>query len=87
MLRVEEQWLSRMYDCDAVYGHSVLNRQHTRCRLVLLIRMESPYPAFSDTVRPDKGGIHPREAADHHKDIANPLFQTSLLEEYELSPS
>ena len=28
----------------------------------------TPYPASSDTVRPDKGGIHPREAADHHKD-------------------
>ena len=46
----------------------------------------TPYPSCSDTVRPDKGGIHPREAADHHKDIAHSLFST-LLEKYELSPS
>ena len=45
-----------------------------------------PYPACSDTVRPDKGGIHPREAADHHKDIAYSLFNT-LLEKYQLSPT
>jgi len=45
-----------------------------------------PYPAKSDTVRPDKGGIHPREAADHHKDVAQSLF-TSLLKTYELSPN
>ena len=45
-----------------------------------------PYPASSDTVRPDKGGIHPREAADHHKEVAQSLF-ISLLEKYELSPT
>ena len=45
-----------------------------------------PYPAISDTVSPDKGGIHPREAADHHKDIAQSLF-TSLLKTYDLSAS
>ena len=39
-----------------------------------------PYPAIAQIpVSPDKGGIHPREAADHHKDIAQSLF-TSLLE-------
>ena len=43
-----------------------------------------PYPAFSDTVRPDQGGIHPREAADHHKDVAHSLFE-KLLQEYNLS--
>ena len=48
--------------------------------------MGIPFPACSDTVRPDKGGIHPREAADHHKDIANSLFST-LLEKNELSAS
>ena len=51
----------------------------------LVDKLGIPYPAVSDTVRPDKGGIHPREAADHHKDIANSLF-SSLLEKYELSP-
>ena len=45
-----------------------------------------PHPAVSDTVRPDTGGIHPREAADHHKEIAQSLFQ-KLLANYNLSPS
>ena len=45
-----------------------------------------PHPAVSDTVRPDKGGIHPREAADHHKEIAQSLFQ-KLLANYNVSPS
>ncbi len=45
-----------------------------------------PYPSISDTVSPDKGGIHPREAAAHHKDIAQSLF-TCWLETYDLSPS
>lgn len=45
-----------------------------------------PHPAVSDTVRPDKGGIHPREAADHHKEIAQSLFQ-KLLAKYNLPPS
>ena len=43
-----------------------------------------PYPAASDTLRPDQGGIHPREAADHHKDVAAMLFQR-VLEEHDLS--
>ena len=34
----------------------------------------NPHPACSDTVRPDKGGIHPSEAADHHKEVAHSLF-------------
>ena len=37
-----------------------------------------PYPAASDTLRPDQGGIHPREAADHHKDVASSLFIEAL---------
>ena len=45
-----------------------------------------PHPAVSDTVRTDKGGIHPREAADHHKEIAQSLFQ-KLLANYNVSPS
>jgi glycoprotease/Kae1 family metallohydrolase len=35
-------------------------------------------------VRPDEGGIHPREAADHHKDAAARLF-SSLLEENQIT--
>ena len=42
-----------------------------------------PYPAASDTLRPDQGGIHPREAADHHKDVASELFQ-KVLEQHNL---
>lgn len=45
-----------------------------------------PYPAASDTLRPDKGGIHPREAADHHKDVASMLF-TKVMEMHGISPS
>ena len=45
----------------------------------------TPYPAASDTLRPDKGGIHPREAADHHKDVAAHLFQT-VLDNHNLTP-
>ena len=37
-----------------------------------------PFPAASDTLRPDEGGIHPREAADHHKDVAAGLFANVL---------
>lgn len=37
-----------------------------------------PYPAASDTLRPDEGGIHPREAADHHKDVAAELYAKVL---------
>ncbi|MDE0857924.1 MAG: bifunctional N(6)-L-threonylcarbamoyladenine synthase/serine/threonine protein kinase [Candidatus Poseidoniaceae archaeon] len=46
----------------------------------------TPYPAMSSTVRPDEGGIHPREAADHHKDAAQHLFE-NLLKESSLLPS
>ena len=41
-----------------------------------------PHPAVSDTLRPDQGGIHPREAADHHKEVAAQLF-SGVLEKYE----
>ena len=45
-----------------------------------------PYPAASDTLRPDEGGIHPREAADHHKDVAKALFEQAL-EQQNLTPA
>ncbi|MDG1551108.1 MAG: bifunctional N(6)-L-threonylcarbamoyladenine synthase/serine/threonine protein kinase [Candidatus Poseidoniaceae archaeon] len=45
-----------------------------------------PYPSISDTVRPDKGGIHPREAADHHKEKAPELF-AQILSDNDLHPS
>ena len=31
-------------------------------------------PAAIDTIRPAEGGIHPREAADHHRDVAEGLL-------------
>lgn len=46
----------------------------------------APVPSSSATVRPDEGGIHPREAADHHKDAAAELF-TNLLKNNQLKPS
>ena len=46
----------------------------------------SPRPSSSDTIRPDKGGIHPREAADHHVEFSAELLQ-SILDSENLSPS
>ena len=37
-----------------------------------------PIPSVSDTIRPIEGGIHPREAADHHVDISTELFSKLL---------
>ena len=45
-----------------------------------------PFPSCSDTVSPDEGGIHPREAADHHKEVASVLLG-KLLSQNELSIS
>ena len=45
-----------------------------------------PYPSISDTVRPLEGGIHPREAADHHRDYSSTLFQ-QILDSQNLQPS
>ena len=39
-----------------------------------------PFPSCSDTVSPDEGGIHPREAADHHKEVAPVLLENILLQ-------
>ena len=39
-----------------------------------------PFPSCSGTVSPDEGGIHPREAADHHKEVAPVLLEKILLE-------
>ena len=43
-----------------------------------------PFPSVTDTIKPLKGGIHPREAADHHKDCAAELFG-KIMEENKLS--
>ena len=45
-----------------------------------------PFPSSSSTIRPEKGGIHPREAAEHHKDCAANLLN-NLLDNNQLSPS
>ena len=39
-----------------------------------------PFPSCSDTVSPDEGGIHPREAADHHKEVASFLLEKILID-------
>lgn len=39
-----------------------------------------PHPSCSDTVSPDEGGIHPREAADHHKEVASVLLDKLLVQ-------
>jgi universal protein Kae1 len=40
-----------------------------------------PLPSSSDTLRPDVGGIHPREAADHHVALAPQLLKSILARE------
>ena len=37
-----------------------------------------PFPSSTSTIKPEKGGIHPREAADHHKECAATLLQNAL---------
>jgi len=36
-------------------------------------------PSVSNLFRPEEGGIHPREAADHHSDIAGDLLSQLML--------
>jgi len=43
-----------------------------------------PIPSVSDTIRPTEGGIHPREAADHHVDYSTELF-ANLLSDNDLT--
>jgi len=43
-----------------------------------------PIPSSSSIIRPTEGGIHPREAADHHSDNASRLLQ-GLLSTHSLS--
>ena len=40
-----------------------------------------PQNSYSSLFRPEEGGIHPREAADHHSDIASELLRRMMLEE------
>ena len=43
-------------------------------------------PSSSDLYRPEEGGIHPREAADHHAEVAGHLL-SNLMEDNCLNPS
>ncbi|MDP6869738.1 MAG: bifunctional N(6)-L-threonylcarbamoyladenine synthase/serine/threonine protein kinase [Candidatus Poseidoniaceae archaeon] len=45
-----------------------------------------PRPSVSDTLRPDSGGIHPREAADHHVELGAKLLK-DLLDRENLVPN
>jgi glycoprotease/Kae1 family metallohydrolase len=45
-----------------------------------------PRPSSSDTLRPTEGGIHPREAADHHVDLSTQLF-SKVLDDNNISPN
>ncbi|MBT4065861.1 MAG: bifunctional N(6)-L-threonylcarbamoyladenine synthase/serine/threonine protein kinase [Euryarchaeota archaeon] len=46
----------------------------------------SPRPSCTDTLRPTEGGIHPREAADHHVEVSSHLLK-KLLADNNLKPS
>ena len=37
-------------------------------------------PSVSDLFKPNEGGIHPREAADHHSDVAGDLLKRVMQE-------
>jgi len=39
----------------------------------------SAKPSVSNLFRPEEGGIHPREAADHHSDVAGDLLSQMML--------
>ena len=73
--RVEEQSLARQTMNKWTLG--IETTAHT-LSFGLVDGEGIPYPAASDTLRPDQGGIHPREAADHHKDVASRLFADAL---------
>ena len=45
-----------------------------------------PRASASDTIRPTEGGIHPREAADHHVELSTTLF-SRILSDNDLNPS
>ena len=34
------------------------------------------FPSFSSLFRPEEGGIHPREAADHHSETTSQLLDS-----------
>ena len=36
-------------------------------------------PSSSSLYRPEEGGIHPREAADHHVESAGELLRTAMM--------
>ncbi len=44
-----------------------------------------PRKSYSALYRPEEGGIHPREAADHHSNLASQLI-SSLMNEEDLQP-
>ena len=44
-----------------------------------------PHKSYSALYRPEEGGIHPREAADHHSNLASELI-SRLMKEEELQP-
>lgn len=83
-LRVEEQWHLVM-TMAGTWTLGIESTAHT-LSFGLVDSKGAPSPASSSTVRPDEGGIHPRQAADHHKDAASSLFD-KLLETNEITPS
>ncbi len=44
-----------------------------------------PRKSYSALYRPEEGGIHPREAADHHSNLASELI-SRLMQEESLQP-
>ena len=70
---VEEQSHVRMNMSDGKWTIGIESTAHTFS--FGLVDPNGIPPSVGDTIKPLEGGIHPREAADHHRDYAAELFQ------------
>ncbi len=84
-MRVEEQSPAGVNMADGNWTLGIESTAHT-FSFGLVDKSGIPFPSISDTVRPLEGGIHPREAADHHRDYSSNLLLKALSSQ-NLSPS
>ena len=84
-MRVEEQSPAAIDMAEGNWTLGIESTAHT-FSFGLVNSSGIPFPSVSDTVRPLEGGIHPREAADHHRDYSSDLF-LKVLESQNLSPA
>lgn len=82
-MRVEEQSHARWSMDEGKWTIGIESTAHT-FSFGLVDPNGIPFPSVGDTVKPLEGGIHPREAADHHRDYAAELF-SRVLESQDLT--